>query len=73
MIIDLDQRRALARRVVVRAFYTDGLDLYETESIGATGCVTLRDCRETERIRCLSIQDFRSALWLVAGEARRAA
>jgi hypothetical protein len=46
------------------AYYTDGHRLYETESIGATGCVSFRDCC-TDRHRCLSIEDFRAHFWLV--------
>lgn len=61
---DLDERRRLAARVLMGAYYTDGARLYETESTGATGCVIIRDCC-TDFHRCLAIEDFRAQFWLV--------
>jgi hypothetical protein len=71
-IAHLDERRRLAARVVIGAYYTDGVGLYETESIGATGCVVFRDCC-TGWDRCLSIEDFRSQFWLVKPSEKQAA
>jgi hypothetical protein len=68
----LDERRRLAARVVIGAYYTDGTRLYETEAIGATGCVVFRDCC-TGWDRCLSIEDFRAHFWLVKASTAQAA
>ena len=64
MLMQLAERRSLAARVILGAYYTDGARLYEAEAIGATGCVVIRDC-VTEWDRCLSIEDFRAQFWLV--------
>jgi hypothetical protein len=69
---DLSERRRLAARVVIGAYYTDGAGLYEAETIGATGCVVFRDCC-TGWDRCLSIEDFRAQFWLVKPPAVQAA
>jgi hypothetical protein len=71
-VSDLNARRRLAARVIIGAYYTDGSRLYETEAIGATGCVVFRDCC-TGWDRCLSIEDFRSQFWLVKSSAAQAA
>ena len=71
-VAHLDERRRLAGRVVIGAYYTDGTRLYETEAIGATGCVVFRDCC-TSWDRCLSIEDFRAHFWLVKASAAQAA
>lgn len=63
---------SLAARVLIGAYYTDGERLYETESIGATGCVSFRDSC-TDRHRCLSIEDFRAHFWLVKPASAEAA
>ena len=68
----LNERRRLAARVLIGAYYTDGSRLYETEAIGATGCVVFRDCC-TGLDRCLSIEDFRAKFWLVKPSAAQAA
>jgi hypothetical protein len=54
------------------AYYTDGDHLYETDSIGATGCVVFRDCVNGSA-RCLSIEDFRARFWLVKPSDAQAA
>lgn len=69
-VLQLDDRRKLAQHVVVDGYYTDGRALCQVEAIGATGCVVFRDC-VTGWDRCLSIDDFRAAFWLV--RAARAA
>ena len=71
-LVDLDERRRLAARVLIDAYYTDGARLYETEAIGATGCVVFRDCC-TGSVRCLSIDDFRERFWLVRTRSEKAA
>jgi hypothetical protein len=71
-VANLDERRRLAARVVIGAYYTDGTHLYETETIGATGCVVFRDCC-TGWDRCLSIEDFRAQFWLVKSSEQQAA
>lgn len=71
-VAHLDERRRLAARVLIGAYYTDGVRLYETESIGPTGCVVFRDCC-TAWDRCLSIEDFREQFWLVKPSAAQAA
>jgi hypothetical protein len=71
-VSDLNERRRLAARVLIGAYYTDGSRLYETEAIGATGCVVFRDCC-TGWDRCLSIEDFRAQFWLVKSSAAQAA
>lgn len=71
-VSDLNQRRMLAARVLIGAYYSDGSRLYETEAIGATGCVVFRDCC-TGFDRCLSIEDFRARFWLVKPPAQEAA
>jgi hypothetical protein len=71
-VSDLNERRRLAARVLIGAYYTDGSRLYETEAIGATGCVVFRDCC-TGWDRCLSIEDFRALFWLVKSSAAQAA
>ena len=71
-VSDLNERRRLAARVLIGAYYTDGSRLYETEAIGATGCVVFRDC-VTGWDRCLSIEDFRARFWLVKSSAAQAA
>lgn len=69
---DRRQCLRLAARVLMGAYYTDGERLYETESIGATGCVIFRDCC-TDGHRCLSIEDFRARFWLVKPASEEAA
>lgn len=69
---DLKKCLRLASRVLIGAYYTDGERLYETQAIGATGCVVFRDCC-TSHDRCLSIGDFRNQLWLVKQAASEAA
>jgi hypothetical protein len=71
-VSDLNERRRLAARVLIGAYYTDGSGLYETEAIGATGCVVFRDCC-TGFDRCLSIEDFRARFWLVKSSEQEAA
>jgi len=71
-VAHLDERRRLAARVLIGAYYTDGTHLYETDSIGATGCVVFRDC-VTGWDRCLSIEDFRARFWLVKPSDEQAA
>ena len=70
-VTNLNDRRRLAARVLIGAYYTDGVRLYEAESIGATGCVIFRDCC-TGWDRCLSIEDFRAGFWLVKGSEEAA-
>jgi hypothetical protein len=71
-VSDLNERRRLAARVLIGAYYTDGSGLYETEAIGATGCVVFRDCCAGS-VRCLSIEDFRARFWLVKPSEQEAA
>jgi hypothetical protein len=71
-VAHLDERRRLASRVLIGAYYTDGDHLYETDSIGATGCVVFRDCVNGSA-RCLSIEDFRARFWLVKPSDEQAA
>jgi hypothetical protein len=71
-MLDRRKRLRLAARVLIGAYYTDGDRLYETESIGATGCVSFRDCC-TGLQRCLSIDDFRAHFWLVKPASAEAA
>jgi hypothetical protein len=71
-VSDLNERRRLAARVLIGAYYTDGSGLYETEAIGATGCVVFRDCCSGFD-RCLSIDDFRARFWLVKPAEQEAA
>jgi hypothetical protein len=71
-MLDLNRRLRLAARVLMGAYYTDGERLYETESIGATGCVIFRDCC-TARARCRSIEDFRAQFWLAKPASAEAA
>lgn len=65
----LEQKRALASRVILGGYYTDGQDLYATEAFGATGCVMFRAGRDGASLRCLSIEDFRARMWLVKERA----
>ena len=71
-MLELKKASRLAARVLMGAYYTDGVRLYETESIGATGCVVFRDCC-TDHPRCLSIEDFRAHFWLVRPGSAEAA
>jgi hypothetical protein len=71
-VSDLNERRRLAARVLIGAYYTDGSRLYEIAAIGATGCVVFRDCC-TGLDRCLSIEDFRARFWLVRQSSQEAA
>jgi hypothetical protein len=64
MLLDYREKQRLGERVKEGSYYTDGKSLYEVEMIGATGCVTIRNCR-TEGARCLGIENFRARYWLV--------
>lgn len=62
----LCERLALAKRVAVDSYYTDGRELYEVEAVGPTGCVVIQNS-VNGHVRCLSIDTFRRYLWLVRG------
>lgn len=62
------EKRRLADRVHVGAIYTDGVEPYEIEAIGPTGCITMRDFHD--QVRCLSLENFRAWCWLVRAELK---
>ena len=68
--LSLGERLMLAKRVAIASYYTDGVDLYEVEDVGPTGCVTIQNSASGD-VRCLSIEKFRQCLWLVRGARDR--
>jgi hypothetical protein len=68
-IISLEKKRALAARVVLDGYYTDGCSLVQATDIGHTGCVTTLDV-STSETRCFAIERFRREFWLVKGGER---
>jgi hypothetical protein len=63
-ILSHQKKKELGARVLLDAYYTDGQRLVETTGIGASGCVTVRDCASGQ-IKCLAIDGFRERYWLI--------
>jgi hypothetical protein len=63
--ITYDEKRELASRVRRDGYYTNGWDLVEIVTVGATGCVHYCDI-DGKWDYCMDILDFRYNFWLVS-------